>query len=131
MLQSEFEERTGLKVTADEYNEIDIAYMASSLEKDDFCKMWKTMDYVARQQMIYMAKELQIIAKKNSSELKCWKEERIKIGEFLADEAQKYSSEDARAMAIKELGFKEYIAYKVRKGYPMWDIDLKDIVEHL
>ena len=131
MLHSEFEERTGLKVTADEYNEIDIAYMASTLEKDDFCKMWKTMNDVARQQMIYMAKELNLQIKANCEALKRQQEDRIKMGEFLADEAQKYSSEDARAMAINELGFKEYIAYKVRKGYAMWDIDLTDIVEHL
>lgn len=131
MLRSEFEERTGLKVTADEYNEIDIAYMASTLEKDDFCKMWKTMNDVARQQMVYMAKELNHQIEANSSVLKRQKEDRIKMGYFLADEAQKYSSEDARAMAIKEIGFKPYIAYKVSKGYAMWDIDLKDIIESL
>ena len=131
MLRSEFEERTGLKVTTDEYNEIDIAYMASTLEKDDFCKMWKTMNDVARQQMIYMAKELNYQTKARIEVLKRQKEDRIKMGEFLADEAQKYSSEDARTIAINELGFKAYIAYKVSKGYAMWDIDLKDIVEHL
>ena len=131
MLRSEFEERTGLKVTTDEYNEIDIAYMGSSLEKDDFCKMWKTMNDVARQQMIYMAKELNEKDKALFTMTKFCKDEKTRLGEFLADEAQKYSSEDARAMAIKEIGFKSYIAYKVSKGYPMWDIDLKDIVEHL
>lgn len=131
MLQSEFEERTGLKVTADEYKSIDSAYMASSLQKDAFCEMWKSMNDVARQQMIYMANELNLRTKSNCEALKRQQEDRIKMGEFLADEAQKYSSEDARAMAIKEIGFKSYIAYKVRKGYAMWDIDLKDIVEHL
>ena len=131
MLRSEFEERTGLKVTTDEYNEIDIAYMASSLEKDDFCKMWKAMNDVARQQMIYIAKQLNEKDKALFASEKLLNDVEARLGEFLVDEAQKYSSDDARRMAIRELGFKEYIAYKVSKGYAMWDIDLKDIVEHL
>ena len=44
MLQKEFEERTGLRVTAEEYNQIDAMYMAAGdINKDDFCQEWKAM----------------------------------------------------------------------------------------
>lgn len=44
MLQKEFEDRTGVKVTTDEYLAIDTVYMASDLDKDGFCKMWCKMN---------------------------------------------------------------------------------------
>ncbi len=44
MLQKEFEDRTGVKVTTDEYLAIDTVYMASDLDKDEFCKMWCKMN---------------------------------------------------------------------------------------
>lgn len=44
MLQTEFENRTGVKVTTDEYLAIDTVYMASDLDKDESCKMWCKMN---------------------------------------------------------------------------------------
>lgn len=44
MLQKEFEDRTGVTVTTDEYLAIDTVYMASDLDKDEFCKMWCKMN---------------------------------------------------------------------------------------
>ena len=29
------------------------------------------------------------------------------------------------------MGFKMYIAYKISKGYGMWEIDNQEIIEHL
>jgi hypothetical protein len=40
MMQEEFEERVGLKVTNKEYARIEEEYMASSVDKDIFCKEW-------------------------------------------------------------------------------------------
>lgn len=40
MLKQEFEERTQLTVTEQEFDQINEVYKASSLEKDDFCAEW-------------------------------------------------------------------------------------------
>ena len=40
MTQKEFEERTGLKMTADSYTEVEQCYMNTELDKDAFCKLW-------------------------------------------------------------------------------------------
>lgn len=44
MLQKEFEDRTGVNVSLEEYSAIETVYMASDLDKDDFCKMWCKMN---------------------------------------------------------------------------------------
>lgn len=44
MLQKEFEDRTGVKVSLEEYSAIETVYMASDLDKDEFCKMWCKMN---------------------------------------------------------------------------------------
>nr|UWG76649.1 MAG: hypothetical protein [Bacteriophage sp.] len=40
MTQKEFEERTGLKLSADGYTEVEECYMNTELDKDAFCKLW-------------------------------------------------------------------------------------------
>ena len=44
MLQSEFKERTGIDVALDEYRAIEVVYINSDLDKDEFCKMWCKMN---------------------------------------------------------------------------------------
>lgn len=44
MLQHEFENRVGMKVSATEYNAIEEVYMASEIDKDAFCKLWIGMN---------------------------------------------------------------------------------------
>lgn len=41
MTQQEFESRTNIEVTYDEFRTINEAYMMCDLDKDAFCKMWK------------------------------------------------------------------------------------------
>ena len=42
MLKSEFERLTGGTVSDEYYEVVETAYMASSLDKDEFCKTWKS-----------------------------------------------------------------------------------------
>lgn len=44
MLQQEFQDRVKIKVSAQEYAAIEVVYMNSYLEKDEFCKMWTKMN---------------------------------------------------------------------------------------
>lgn len=46
MLQNEFEERTKLSITADEFNGINALYMAcgDDIDKDVFCKLYMSFD---------------------------------------------------------------------------------------
>lgn len=44
MTQREFTERTLVEVSAEEFNAINIVYMNSILDKDEFCKVWRKMN---------------------------------------------------------------------------------------
>lgn len=44
MRQSEFETRVHMNVTAEEYSHIEVVYMNSDLDKDDFCAIWVKMN---------------------------------------------------------------------------------------
>ena len=54
MLQNEFEERTKLSVTADEFNGINALYMAcgDGIDKDVFCKLY--MSFEGRLELLHM-----------------------------------------------------------------------------
>ena len=40
----EFQNRVNVNVTPDEYEHIEAVYMASDMEKDEFCAMWRKMN---------------------------------------------------------------------------------------
>ena len=44
MLQSEFTTRTKVHVSAEEYAHIEAVYMASDVDKDEFCRLWVLMN---------------------------------------------------------------------------------------
>ena len=44
MTKQEFENRTNVQVSLEEYGHIEAVYMASDLDKDEFCKMWREMN---------------------------------------------------------------------------------------
>lgn len=44
MMQFEFEARTGMPVSSEEYAAIELVYMESDLNKDDFCRIWSKMN---------------------------------------------------------------------------------------
>ena len=44
MMQQEFQDRVKIKVSEQEYAAIEVVYMNSDLEKDEFCKMWAKMN---------------------------------------------------------------------------------------
>ena len=44
MTKQEFENRTNVQVSFDEYKHIEAVYLASDLDKDEFCKMWCRMN---------------------------------------------------------------------------------------
>lgn len=44
MTQREFTERTGVEVSVNEYAAIEMVYMASDVDKDEFCRMWVKMN---------------------------------------------------------------------------------------
>jgi hypothetical protein len=45
MRQREFEERVKMSVSVEEFNHINEVYMASDVDKDEFCRLWVKMNH--------------------------------------------------------------------------------------
>ena len=120
MTQREFEELTGLQVTADDYTEVEECYMNTDLDKVQFCKLWME-NPVALKEI-----ELKTVAVRELYE------ERKCLANFLIDQAEKWSASDLREKAISMIGEREYLRRKLAKGYNLWDADkqlLDDILK--
>ena len=55
MTKQEFEARVEMKVDEREFDAINVVYMNSDLEKDEFCKMWEKMN--AKRISVYLKAE--------------------------------------------------------------------------
>lgn len=118
MTQKEFEERTGLKLSADGYTEVEECYMNTELDKDAFCKLWVENPDALREieTKTVLVRELY--------------EERKSLANFLIDQAEKWSASDLREKAIAMIGEKEYLRRKIARGYNLWDAD-KELLDNI
>lgn len=119
MTHAEFENLTGKKIDADIYRDIvEPAYMASSYnDKKDFATAWNTTQHMG------IIRDLTDRVDTYESSIRQMAQDRLDLGHYLADQAEKCSSSDLREKAIEILGEKEYISYKMEKSYNLWDAD--------
>ena len=78
MTQKEFEERTGLKLTADNYIEVETCYMNTDLDKDAFCKLWMKNPAALKE-----IEQKTVLVRELYEERKC-------LANFLIEQAEKY-----------------------------------------
>lgn len=119
MTQKEFEERTGLKLSADGYTEVEECYMNTDLDKDAFCKLWMENPTALKE-----IERKTVLVRELYEERKC-------LTNLLIDQAEKWSASDLREKAIAMIGEKEYLRRKIAKGYNLWDADKKLLDEIL
>lgn len=119
MTQKEFEERTGLKLKADDYMEVEEMYMNTELDKDQFCKLW-----IENPTALKEIERKTVLVRELYEERKC-------IVNFLIEQAEKWSASDMREQAIAMIGEKEYLRRKLAMGYNLWDADKKLLDEIL
>lgn len=126
MLQKEFFERTNINLTEDEFNNVNAMYMAAgNIDKDQFCKDYKKHSDSELLEIFYNQSE-NLVSKVNA--------QKIQINElvrFMIDQSEAYSSVELRSKAIQIIGIREYLKYKIQRGYNLWDIDKEDMIEIL
>lgn len=119
MLQQEFEERTGLKLSADGYAEVEECYMNTDLDKDMFCKLWMEPPSALKE-----IEKKTVLTRELYEERKC-------LSNFLIDQAEKWSASDLREKAITMIGEREYLRRKITKGYNLWEADKELLLDIL
>lgn len=119
MLQNEFEERTKLSVTADEFNGINALYMAcgDDIDKDVFCKLY--ISFEGRLELLHMIEREHQRMKNALDEHKT-----------LLKEADEIRSEAADAML--EISDMEAITVPIRvelEKKAWWLVGMKEVIK--
>ena len=156
MLQQEFEKIVGFTVTSDCYHEcIEPEYNASKLEKDEWCKQWKK-DHGIQRAYSWMAKRVEELEKSTKEMSQVFddnvaKEQEINrlkieletvsncldarnkqlsdLNIFMIEQSNAYSSSELRAKAIKLMGAKEYLRYKLANNLSLWEADRNMLID--
>ncbi len=140
MLQNEFEERTKLSVTADEFNGINALYMAcgDGIDKDVFCKLY--MSFEGRLELLHRIEREHQRMKDALDEHKTMLKEADEIRSDVATEILEISSrEDCYSQIRKELektawwlvGTVEVIKRKIKRGIALTLVEIEYIAENL
>ena len=139
MTKQEFEQRTGLKVTDDDFNEIHSIYMScgDELNKDDFCKMYTTKE--GRGDLLALL-DCQLWVAVHGYELASTKVKNLKesagkkdarLAEFLIRKSHEFSDGELYDEAVALVGQREVVAITLRLDLPLYDSDLEYVKTHL
>lgn len=133
MTQKEFEERTGLQVSAEEFSKVNDIYMAlGKMDKDTFCKEWK------KHGKSELLAELWRIANREhdwgmekKGEFDRLYAERWELVDFLLERAQKFGDIELLKKAIDMVGHADVIRRKLTLEMPLWELDREYIKKNL
>ena len=133
MTRKEFEECTGLQVSAVEFCTINDIYMAAGeMDKDTFCKEWKQHgESKLLAELWHRVKREHDIRKEKKEECDKLYRERWEIVDFLLERAQKFGDEELLLKAIDMVGHAEVIRRKLTLEMPLWERDRAYIKENL
>ena len=139
MTQKEFEERTNISLTADEFEKVHAIYMAcgDNVDKDEFCKRYKSS--TGRLELLHMVTEQRNLSEQAygvaMSKIARTRDEQVvknmELAEFLTGKACAYDDSDFYREAVKLVGMKEAVLCKVRMGLPLWEEDTDYINNNL
>lgn len=125
MTQKEFQERTGIAPTMEEFDYIHAVYMNTSMDKDEFCKDFKkhgTSKIIS-----------DILARVVNFKLQsAQKDEYINdVVDFLIGKSRAYKDTDFRKIAVRLVGEKEVVLKTIHSGMPLWQEDREFIENEL
>lgn len=133
MTQKEFEIRTGLTVSADEYAGIEAVYMAAGeMDKDVFCAEWKKIGG----SRLVMELFGEVMRQRGEIErLKGDEQESRKLlgeaAEYLIEKSSERDDKGMRRQACRLIGEREVVMYKLNYDQTLCDEDIVWIREQL
>lgn len=134
MTQQEFENLTGLKTNANDFDHINRIYMAAGeMDKQAFCKDYNPIvrDSLIVSYLVSEVEELRGTVKNYENQVKadadCLHQFQDSMVDFLVLQAEKWSASDLREKAIKMVGFREYLRRRLVFGFGLWESDRKEL----
>lgn len=123
MTQQEFEERTGLKPTGEEFDYIHDVYMHTSMNKDEFCKDFKKHGDSKIIRDIYVrCVDFELQNKQKDKRMD-------ELADFLIGKSRAYDDTDFRKMAVKLVGEQKVVLKTVEMNLPLWEED-REYIQH-
>lgn len=116
MTKQEFTNRTLVEISEVEYEAIEIVYINSDLNKDDFCKLWCKMNASRVKAVKYAIKEQKRIAKISMFEY---------LSEFVLNMAKKASKENGECQWI--INDTTYDLKMIENWYDWYNIEKIDL----
>lgn len=122
MTQKEFEDRTGIKPTEEEFDYIHAVYLNTSMNKDEFCKDFKKHG----DSRIIRDVHVRVL----NYEMKCERQKNAinELADFLIGKAHAYDDTDFRNQAVKLVGEMDVVKRTIELGLPLWDEDRKVVL---
>ncbi len=122
MTQKEFEDRTGIKPTEEEFDYIHAVYLNTSMNKDEFCKGFKKHG----DSRIIRDVHVRVL----NYEMKCERQKNAinELANFLIGKAHAYDDTDFRNQAVKLVGEMDVVKRTIELGLPLWDEDRKVVL---
>ncbi len=126
MQKIEFEQRTGINLTDDEYKDVEMMYLeCGNIDKDDFCKDYKKHKDSVMIGIFFRQSQNQ------KEKLSRYSKERSSMVDFLLERAQAFGDIELLNKAIQLVGHQEVIKRKIQKDLPLWDDDKKYIYNNI
>jgi hypothetical protein len=132
MTQKEFEERTKRTVKAEDYLIIERLYMATNMDKDEFCKEFQEMNNSIRpgirQSLREISNRLGALEAQNATLKISMRKRDNDLADFLIGKAHAYDDTDFRNQAVALVGETDVVKRTIELGLPLWDEDRKHIL---
>lgn len=132
MTQKEFEERTKCAVKPEVFAIIDQLYMATDMDKDEFCKEFKEMDDPMipgiRRSLWEIGNRLGALEAINANIKKSMRKRNDELADVLIGKAHAYDDTDLRNEAVGLVGEVDVVKRTIELGLPLWDEDRKVIL---
>lgn len=125
MTKQEFENRTGLKVSAEEFDNINEMYLDSPFDKNIFCEDYKEHGKSKLVKELHRQNTLlrdSVQVKRNSA---------TETARLLIGKSRAYDDADLRKEAVRLVGEKRVVLLTMELGLSLWEDDIKYIQEHL
>ena len=122
MTQEEFEERTGIKPTEEEFDYINSVYLNTSMVKDEFCKEWK------KHGDSRIIRDVHVRLLNYGMKCERQKNDIGELADFLIGKAHAYDDTDFRNQAVKIVGEMDVVKRTIELGLPLWEEDRKHVL---
>lgn len=132
MQQKEFETLTGVKVSAEDYADIEKVYMAISMDKEEFCVAWRAgkLCYIV-DELMKRIDALEHVRDREMAHVSKAGARADAAALWMLEKADEYDDAELKQAAIDLVGLHQVAITDVKNGFALSDIERDYIMANL